>query len=116
MFVMFVIFGVLTWLDFSIGLPSVRWTAKRKQFVPPMPWAASKTYAFSVLSGRVTRWQEMQLLPEDLAVAMVQLFCDFLRAGWKKQHLRSAVFRVAHRKQPLTGKLLVAGFRACFTP
>lgn len=108
--------GVLTWLDFSIVLPSMRWTAKRKQFVPPMPWAASKTYAFSVLSGRVTRWQEMQLLPEDLAAAMVQLFCDFLRAGWKKQHLRSAVFRVAHRKQPLTGKLLVAGFLACFTP
>eukprot|EP00435_Cladocopium_sp_Y103_P037765 s963_g10.t1 len=107
--------GMLMWLDFSISLPSLHWTAKRKQFVPPLPWAASKDYVFSVLSGRVARWREMQLLPEDLAVAMVCLFCDFLRAGWKKSHLRKSVFRVAQRLPTQVGKVLVAAFHSCFS-
>ena len=107
--------GMLIWLDFSISLPSFHWTAKRKQFVPPLPWAASSNYLFSLLSGRLARWQEMQLLPEDLAVAMVHLFCDFMRAGWKKSNLRKGVFRVAQRSPTRAGKLLVAAFHSCFS-
>jgi hypothetical protein len=108
--------GKLTWLDFEISLPEMRWSVKKKPFVPRLPWAVSQRYAFSIISGRVSRWQEMRLLPEDFAEALVDVFAAFKQAGWQKKHLRKAVFRVAQRKAGVLEGLIVHLFHACFPP
>ena len=108
--------GKLTWLDFEISLPEMRWSVRKKPFVPRLPWAVSQRYAFSIISGRVSRWQEMKLLPEDFAEALVDIFAAFRLAGWQKKHLRKAVFRVAQRKAGVLEGLIVHIFHACFPP
>ena len=105
----------LQWLDFVITLrPSVFYAYRRKPFLPIPPWAAGKQYAFGVLFGRVSRWQEMGLQPLEVLEAMVCLLFDFKRHGWNKKWLRKPVYRVAARCSGETCQLVLKGFRLCF--
>ena len=108
--------GVLTWLDFHMSLPTMRWSVRRKVFFPRHPSGASQKYAFSVLMARLARWREMQLAGVDMAEAMVHFFFDFMRGGWNKKLLRRAVYCAARRCPVAQSRLLLSLYHLCCSP
>ena len=108
--------GVLTWLDFHMSLPTMRWSVRRKVFFPRHPSGASQKYAFSVLMARLARWREMQLAGVDMAEAMVHFFFDFMRGGWNKKLLGRAVYCAARRCPVAQSRLLLSLYHLCCSP
>ena len=84
----------LKWLDMIIDLENGHVALYDKPHVMPPPWSVTARELRAYVIGRIARWKEIRMLPNELVYQCARLIIELSNQGWKPLHFRHLYYSI----------------------